>query len=137
MSMDIDAPRCSECGKDLECMGSVLRGAQIASTGSRSLHDVERDHTLYEGSVCFSCESIFCMECNKGQSMTCPKCGSETPPAYRKDLWKLSQQRMNNPEITEVQAKFRERLKKERVAYLRKLHKLKMNKNKLWWQFWK
>lgn len=91
MNIDINEPKCTKCGNPLGNKGSVLGDARVVVVGSQSRQELERDLTLFRGSVCFDCKAVFCMECNKELSQVCPQCGKGTPPAYRKELWKLSQ----------------------------------------------
>lgn len=91
VNIDTNDPKCSSCGKALGSKGSIFDGARVVTTGSQTVEDLEDDYTLFRGSVCFSCKAVFCMECNRGMTHTCPKCQRrDTEPAYRKHLRKLS-----------------------------------------------
>ncbi len=89
-NVDTNDPKCSSCGAALGSKGSILGGARVVTTGSQSVEDLHDDYTLFRGSVCFPCKAVFCMECNRGISYTCPKCQRDTAPAYRKHLRELS-----------------------------------------------
>jgi hypothetical protein len=89
INIDINDPKCSSCGIALGSKGSILDGARVVTTGSQSVESLVNDNTLFRGSVCFPCKTVYCMKCNPGLR-TCPKCQRDTEPAYRGHLRTLS-----------------------------------------------
>jgi len=81
-------PACSSCGTNLSGGESVFRGAPtiVLTDRPRSAEDVESDYALFNGVVCLSCRTIFCLKCLGKQMTRCPKCDGETEPAYLKHI---------------------------------------------------
>lgn len=94
VTIDMNNPRCLTCNKELgtakSTAKSLLGTARVATIGLQSVQELRNDYTLFLGSVCFKCKTVFCMECNHRVPHTCPRCQGETEPAYRKHLHELS-----------------------------------------------
>ena len=89
--IDVDQPTCFSCGKPLAGGESMLGGggAPTFVFSSRSAEKIKDDYRLFNGTVCFSCAGVFCLDCAGQPIDRCPQCQGKTAPAMRKELVEL------------------------------------------------
>jgi hypothetical protein len=89
--LDVDRPHCFSCGKPLEAGGALFGGQGVMTfgVGSRPLDEVQQDHRLFNGTVCFKCLAVFCLDCVGQPIDKCPKCQGPTEPGLRRQLLEL------------------------------------------------
>jgi len=90
-TLDVDRPSCFSCGKPLAGGESMLGGQGVVTFGisSRPLDEIKQDYRLFDGTICFKCLALFCLDCVGQPIDRCPQCRGKTEPATRRHLLRL------------------------------------------------